>query len=555
MKKFAHICLIFLFIFLLSGCSKTTVTPAPTYTIAAPTNVPATQPVLKTVETPTTAPAASNSAEDEPTVIADEETSSPTAVHDQVQPSLFNITWDDRSLFRAGLIPTEQAVLDQMPQATVYLMALTLADSLTTVTGSEEIRYTNQETVPLDEIVFHLYPSLLGGTINVTDVQINGRSAPSLPETANSILRIPLTDPLSPDSSVVIQLTFQTDIPQDDERNYSVFTFQENILALAHFYPMIAAYDENGWDTEMPVPQGDLTYADSSFYLVRITAPDNVTLATSGIEVETNEGGAVSHTFAAGPMRDFYVAASPDYVVFSSQIGDVHINSFAPARYEDAATAVLDYAMAALDIYGTRFTPYPFTELDIVSTPTQALGIEYPGIIVNTLRIYDLEASTGPLPNSIRLESTTAHEVGHQWFYSLVGNDQLDEPWLDESLTQYVTYLYYLDNSGPGVAQAFYNSLQGNWGTVDQADIPIGLPVASYHGNEYGAIVYGRGPIFIHQLAQTMGETTFDEFLRAYVNKFKWGIATGSEFQAMAEAQCECDLTDLFITWVFPKNE
>jgi aminopeptidase N len=28
----------------------------------------------------------------------------------------------------------------------------------------------------------------------------------------------------------------------------------------------------------------------------------------------------------------------------------------------------------------------------------------------------------------------TSHEVGHQWFYGLVGNDQGRDPWLDEGL-------------------------------------------------------------------------------------------------------------------------
>ncbi|MCK7481703.1 MAG: hypothetical protein M0C28_34445 [Candidatus Moduliflexus flocculans] len=56
-----------------------------------------------------------------------------------------------------------------------------------------------------------------------------------------------------------------------------------------------------------------------------------------------------------------------------------------------------------------------------------------------TTRIYDFGGEYRGSPVSVYMESTVAHEVGHQWFYHLVGNDQLDDPWLDESLTQFVT--------------------------------------------------------------------------------------------------------------------
>ena len=98
--------------------------------------------------------------------------------------------------------------------------------------------------------------------------------------------------------------------------------------------------------------------------------------------------------------------------------------------------------------------------------------------------------------------SLIAHEVGHQWFYSTVGNDQLDEPWLDESLTQYVTYLYFLDTYGAQAAEGFRQSFVGRWDRVGMADIPIGMPAGNYDGTEYGAIVYGRGPLFFERLAE-----------------------------------------------------
>ena len=62
------------------------------------------------------------------------------------------------------------------------------------------------------------------------------------------------------------------------------------------------------------------------------------------------------------------------------------------------------------------------------------------------------------------------------------------------------------------------------WDRVNRQDIPIGLPAGSYQGREYGAIVYGRGPLFVEALAKRMGQSAFDQFLRDYYQSNKWGI-------------------------------
>ena len=115
-----------------------------------------------------------------------------------------------------------------------------------------------------------------------------------------------------------------------------------------------------------------------------------------------------------------------------------------------------------------------YGELDLVAIPTLALGIEYPGLIAMNRDLYDPAHDFGETPSAVLLESTTAHEVGHQWFYNLVGNDQLDEPWLDEALTQYATWRYYADVYGSGGEQGFGQALDGRWARVDHALIPIG---------------------------------------------------------------------------------
>lgn len=487
-----------------------------------------------------------------PTATANPDT--PTTTPDPHPPTLFATPWDDREPFRGGLIPDEQAVLTGLPGATVYHLDMRISDSLDSVSAAQELRYTNQESETLNEVRFHLYPNLLGGRIEVTAVSVNDQPAqPTFTGVNDSVMSVPLAAPLAPGATAVVRFNFTTTVPQGPNRNYAVFAFNEGVLALAHFYPMAAVYDQR-WYTDTPSPQGDLTYGDNAFFLVRVTLPADVVLAASGsILSQTIDGPHQTMTIAAGPVRDFYLAASRDYVVASRQIGHTLVNSYALAGYEEGGMAVLDYTSAAVATFSRRFSPYPYSELDVVSTTTTALGVEYPGIFANAVRIYGLTGSSGGLPNSVRLESTTVHETAHQWFYSLVGNDQLNEPWLDEALAQYSVYLYYQNNGGVAAANNYYSYLESFWAAADSAPIPIGQAVADYAANEYGPIVYGRGPIFVRQLEEEMGTEVFQTFLRDYVQQNKWGVATTASFQALAEEHCQCELDALFAAWVYER--
>jgi aminopeptidase N len=85
---------------------------------------------------------------------------------------------------------------------------------------------------------------------------------------------------------------------------------------------------------------------------------------------------------------------------------------------------------------------------------------------------------------------------------------------------------------------------------VGNAKIPIGLPVAAYSAQEYGAIVYGRGPLFFVALRDEMGAQVFDQFIKDYTESLTWDIATPEKLKSMAEEHCSCDLTPLFKEWV-----
>lgn len=475
-----------------------------------------------------------------------------TAAAGSLPPStLFATAWADRSLFAPGLIPAEQAVLDQLPGASVYHLDLTLAPDLFSVTGRQEVRYTNQEEVPLDELYFHLFPNLLGGQTTVSNATLNGLPVESEFTSQGTVLRLPLPEALEPGAQLVAGLDFEVTVPAEGGSNYGVFATIDDVLALAHAYPQIAVYDDEGWQIALPPPNADVTYADSSFYLVRVNAPADQQIVASGSELEVEiDGDRQIRTFAAGPVRDFYLASSDRYERISQQVGETTLNGYGFPEFAEQNQMVLATAAAALELLNDRLGVYPFTEFDIAPTPNLALGVEYPGVVVIRSDLYNPDAKLGETPALVFTEATTAHEVGHQWFYSVVGNDQLAEPWLDEALVQYITYLYFLDTYGPPGGAAFRQSFLDRWARVDNAQIPIGQPAGRYDSTEYGAIVYGRGPLFFEALAEEMGQERFDNFLRDYYQQNKWGIATGPGLKALAEEHCGCDLSAIFAEWV-----
>jgi len=222
--------------------------------------------------------------------------------------SPFVVEWDDRMLFASGLIESQQGLLDRLQGASIYHMDLVITDDMLEISGSLEVRYTNQEDVSLSEVYFRLYPNLFGGAVSISSLQVDGETAYPEYQSFDSAMRVPLPRSLSPGERTVIGFDFRIDIPQDMSGNYGLFAFFDGALSLMAFHPVVAAYDDDGWDSGVPAESGDVSYYDVAFYLVRVCAPAEVTLVASGVEVSSESAGEQQYvTFAAGPIRDFYI--------------------------------------------------------------------------------------------------------------------------------------------------------------------------------------------------------------------------------------------------------
>jgi len=459
------------------------------------------------------------------------------------------------TVFEINLVPDFQSDLEDMQSATIYQVEISIADTLIDISGHQEVTYTNTETTSLDEIYFRMFPNISGSYMTVQNVKVNGKTVSTSTVYRNTALRFELPAALQPGEIITISMDFDLHVPDTMGGNYGLYVYQDEILALDQFMPIIPVFNDQGWNVEDPPINADMVFTDAAFFEVTVDAPQGLVLAGSGVEISSNENGERRKvTFVGGPQRDFYLAASPRFQSASQQVGDTRITSFFLEEYRESGEQVLTTAVKALRSYNERFGLYPYGELDLISTPMNAGGMEYSNAVALSIQYYGIGNSYNGLPATIFLESAAAHEVAHQWFFAQIMNDQIEQPWLDEGLAQYATYLYYLDSYGESAAQGYVDSWHGRWGRVDRQPIPIGKPAGEYTQAEYSAIIYGRSPLFFTEMEKQMGEQEFRQLLKEYVSEYRWGIVDEAQFEALAEDTCMCELSELFDEWVIGMN-
>ena len=448
-----------------------------------------------------------------------------------------------------ALRPEFAADLALFPNATRYEIELTIDLDAIIVTGHERAIYTNTEEVPLDALYLRLFPNTpgYGGAMTATNVLLDGEPVAPIVELDGSALRLPLNPPLKPSDRLDLEIDFTLTVPTETDQGYGQLAYEDGILALANGYPLIPVYDEEGWNVEIAPTYGDAIYSETAFYSVHLTGPATMILIASGACAvpDPNLDGSVTWTCVTGPMRDFNAVLGPDYQVKSRTVEGIAVNSFFYPEHRQGGEWALDCAAEAVRLFSTHFGPYPFTELDVVETPTRAGGIEYPGLVVINSGYYETMSE--------RMEWVVVHEVGHQWWYSLVGNDQVDEPWLDEALVQYSTLLYFEERYGAQVAAELleYVFRQSYQELVEAGrDAPVGLPVAAYSGEDYGTVVYRKGPLYFHALRQEVGDENWWWILQTYFARNRYGVATPEDWLAAVEAVTGDEHRALYQRWI-----
>jgi hypothetical protein len=380
--------------------------------------------------------------------------------------------------------------------------------------GTERITFTNLDVAPLSSIYLRLWSNGVEGcrahAIVVADVR--GGTAGALDERC-TVLPIELDQPVVAGGTATLSFRLTIDLPRRNDR----FGFYRGLSLLGTALPTLAIHDDAGWHLPPFVDLGESFYSIVGDYEVTLDVPRGLDTPTTGVAVaEAGRPGRRITTYRADDARDFAWAAGRLAHVRARSGQTAIVVSYQPDGISRArARVALRHARDSLDTFSGAYGTFPYPEMDVVVTAFATFGgMEYPTIIFT---------------NPDRL--TVAHEIAHQWWYGIVGDDEYTEPWLDES---FATWSQYLPFGGwtecpdgvdfPSDASRITNDM-GYWRT---------------HMDEYW-VVYGGGGCLLADLASRFGLDRFVEVLRGYAQGQWLDVARTQDFKDAIEAAAAAD--------------
>jgi aminopeptidase N len=276
--------------------------------------------------------------------------------------------------------------------------------------------------------------------------------------------------------------------------------------------------------------------------------------ATTGNEVESvPKEDLVTHHFVSGPTRDFVMAADADFQVESITVGETVVNSYFNPDDPVTGHAVLTAGAQALEVYNRLGGEYPYEELDLaqIDLGNGAGGVEFPQLVFISGDYYGAGNALSLVPGF--LEFVVAHEVAHQWWYGLVGNNQYLHAFIDEGLSNYLTIVYFEEIYGEEAAQQQVNyNLKATYFTrlFNDGDEIVDQPTDDFPSQRsYGSIVYGKAALGFGEVRAAIGDEAFFNGLRGYVGEFRFKVAAPSDLKAAFESASGMNLDELWHHW------
>lgn len=465
---------------------------------------------------------------------------------------------DPWARYRPAMKPAFEGQFDTLELAPRYDIDVVYDAEEQVLHGVASIILYNTTMDPWRQLIFRLYPALehYGAGIVIQGAAVNGRPAPFEYATGRTVLRLNLSQPLEKGQRADVRLTWTASIPRwtDGDAVYALYGASQQITSLPLFYPSLAVYQPGAtlgagrWWTDTGSIRGDAAFNYASLFVVTATLPAEQIPVTSGTLVSSTlvEGGQARHVWVTGPSREFLLHMSPLFQSTYTETYGTRVTSYWLPQHEAAGRAALTYAVAALRIYSDRFGPYPYRDLRVAPAPLNFRGMEYPQTILLGTQLYSRFREN--------LEVLVAHEVAHQWWYLMVHNDPVNEPWLDEALAEYSMKIYMEELRGLGSANQLINQRwQLPWNLLKgrQADTQVNQPAAHFaDGTQYETIIYGKGALFYTELRKQLGDRQFFRFLHRYLETHRYGIVDTATWQAELAALQNPAIDALFAEWV-----
>jgi hypothetical protein len=434
------------------------------------------------------------------------------------------------------------------------------------------LEWFNPADEPVADILFRLYPNdarYRDGSLTVEDTAVDGEPVEPEFDLDDTLMSLPLTQPVPPGGSADVTLRFESTIPNDTLSGFGMFNHdtRSDTYTLDHWFPLLAGYDPaNGFDTDPISVNGDPVFSNVAFFDVTITRARDLVLASTGVlESSSNGKDGLTETFVSGPVRNFTMAISEHYQVATGLAGDTEVRSYYLPGHEERGVESVRWSIDSINLFSELIGPYPYAQFSVIDAELGggAAGIEFPQIVFMASSYYDAPLDQERFPRG--QEYTLVHEVLHQWFYGLVGNNQHRHAFLDESLTNYLTTVYFERLYGEDVAfqQTLLNLLapyviylHGMAGGPRE-DEPVNTPTDAFStSTAYGVIIYNKGPLAMQAFREALGDDAFFTAISAYFSDRQLLIAQPDDLYAAfaAEAPSGFDFETLWRHWIEEAN-
>ena len=463
---------------------------------------------------------------------------------------------DPWAAYRAGLAPLSQPILDSRSDWPRYDLDLLIDPAARTIQGSQQVIVTNDTPSAWGDLYFRLFPNLphFDGDMQIASVRGAGRPLPFSYAADRTAIRVAPAQPLAPGASLTLDLVFSVEAPAPSAP-YVLFGASQGILNLPLAYPVLAVFDQAAaaagepipWRLDMPATYGDTAFTQAALYQVTATLPSTYTVIAAGVLLgrTSTPDGHDTWRWTSGPIREWMMTLSPDFRVVSTSAYSATVNSYFLPGDEAAGNRALQVAAAALRVYQDQYGRYPYPNMDIVASPLQYRGMEFPGLDLIGLDLYRQRMQD--------LEFLIVHEVAHQWWYNMVGNDPVRTPWLDEGLAEYSTYVYWEAVRGQATAESL---LANRWQTPvtyaanNGLDAVVNQPASAFGAGRYETIVYAKAALFFHAVRQEVGDEAFFRILQTYVQRYRFREVQPGDFISLAERLSGKSLQAVYNEWI-----
>nr|WP_154894211.1 M1 family metallopeptidase [Paenibacillus xylanexedens] len=410
------------------------------------------------------------------------------------------------------------------------------------IKGSETVTYRNTSNDTLRKIVFHTFadanrskatqtsmfernneeiqkenpqkkPEDFLGGIDIRSAAADGQSL--VFSNSNQALTVELKKELKPGEAVKVEICFEVKIPYGMQR----LSYYKDIINGAHWFPVMSVYDDNKheWDKTKYSKAFESDYYTSSDFEVHFNVPEAYQMLMPGnitALADPKEPGRKIVTAVADNTREFVFFASPNYKVESVTRDGLTVEYYYSDNTPEKKKLVdgyIDTAFKAIQFYSEKYGKYPYPEFRIAESYVEGVAVEFARVI----QMGQIGANSDPAHDDVFV-----HEIAHQWFHALIGNNSETESFLDEGFADF-SKVYFAEMQGDDLNG--FKSIQ-----IDDVSW-IDKPIASTNtevGDMESPTFYNKGRQAIYQLYRMVGEDKFDSFMQEYFKRYEYKNAT-----------------------------